>query len=666
MVDTTLISEAEEAEFGNRHPRGRSRWMMSLIAAGWSLFQLASAQLVLIDSVIGRCVHLAFAIALVFLSFTPFKEGRFLSDTSRVSPLDWLMALVATAAALYFAINYDAIATRQGAPTWLDVAAGVTLILLLLEAARRALGPALPIAASIFILSSLFASSLPSFLASRDVSITHLVSKLTLSTEGIYGIPLRISADTIFLFVLFGAMLERSGGGQYFVQLAFSLLGRYRGGPAKAAVLASGLTGLVSGSSIANTVTTGTFTIPLMKRCGYPPTKAAAIEVAASTNGQLMPPIMGAAAFIIAEYCNVQYMEVVRAAFIPAILSYLALIYITHLEAGKLGLRKLTQDELPRFWQTFIGGIHFLIPLLLLVYLLVIERRSPALSAYYAILALTAVETVRYLYTGVRGGVGLWGGVKGSVSLVWDSLVTGAKNMMGIGVAVGAAGIIVGVVSLGLGGKVTEVIDVLSGGHILAILVITAIVSLILGMGLPTTANYIVMANLTAPAIVLLADRADLAIPLLAAHLFVFYFGILADDTPPVGLAAYAASAIAKSPPVKTAVQGFTYDIRTALLPFMFIFNTDLLLIDVHGFWSAAAVFVMGLVALLAFANVTLQWMVSKLALWQSAALVACCASLFQPRMLSTWFGLEVAWVIAAGFALYALVAATQIAGQKR
>ena len=431
-------------------------------------------------------------------------------------------------------------------------------------------------------------------------TISKFISKITMSTEGIYGIPLDVSANIVFLFVLFGSMLEEAGAGKYFVDLSFSLMGRFRGGPAKAAVLASGLTGMVSGSSIANTVTTGTFTIPLMKKMGYPAHKAAAVEVAVSTNGQLMPPIMGAAAFIVAETINIPYTEVIRAAFVPAVISYLALLYIVHLEALKLGIHgmKIT----PRFWSTLKSGSHFLIPLVFLVLSLALWRTSPALAAYRAIVVMAVVILLQNLWQSHRSSGGLKAGWKAALGKtgrqIGASFVKGGKNMMGIGVAVAAAGIIVGVVTFGLSGIITEAIEILSGGRFLLILIITAVACLLLGMGLPTTATYIVMASLTAPVIVTLGAKNGVVFPLIAAHLFVFFFGILADDTPPVGLAAYAAAAIAKTNPVKTGIQGFNYDIRTAILPFIFMFNTDLLLYQVSSFWYAAWVFIMAMLAI--------------------------------------------------------------------
>lgn len=607
---------AEDAEGGRRHVTdGPLAYLVPVIAISWSVFQMLIASVWLLDSVIIRAVHLAFAISLVFLCNPMFKKEKknpilsYLGRTDRHIAVDLILAGLAAACALYIVLDYQGISMRQGIPIPRDMVIGTLLTILLLESARRSLGLTLPIVAICFILYSFFASNMPYALSFKSVSVSKFISKMTMSTQGIYGVPLNVSANIVFLFVLFGAMLNTAGAGKYFVDLAFSLLGGFKGGPAKAAILASGLTGMVSGSSIANTVTTGTFTIPLMKKVGYPDYKAGAVEVACSTNGQLMPPIMGAAAFIIAETCNLAYVEVIKAAAIPAFISYIALMYISHLEASKLGLQGIPRSELPRFWPTFVKGIHFMIPLVLLIFELIVLRHSPALAAFRAILALGILIPIENVYKAYKKGGSIRQALKRSVFQILEAFEAGAKNMMGIGVAVATAGIIVGVVTFGLGGIITEAIEFLAGGNFFFILIITAIASLILGMGLPTTATYIVMAALTAPVIVHLGADNGVFFPVIAAHLFVFFFGILADDTPPVGLAAYAAAAIAKSSPIKTGIQGFSYDIRTAILPFIFIFNTDLILHEVVRPWYALWVFITSLIAMLAFASLTLGYM---------------------------------------------------------
>ncbi|MDF1569765.1 MAG: TRAP transporter permease [Spirochaetaceae bacterium] len=646
---------AEEAEGGSRHvERGVGKWLVPGLAAAWSIFQLLLPGAILLDSTIVRSIHLTFAIVLVFLTHPMIKKprggrlGAYLGAKDRITLLDTASAIVAGAAAFYIAFelimmqvypDYTGIETRQGRPILRDIIFGIILTIFLLEAARRSLGPALAAVAIVMILYSFMASRMPLALSFKSVSLTKYISKMTMSTEGIYGVPLYVSANIVFLFVLFGALLDKAGAGRYFVDLAFSIMGRFRGGPAKAAVLASGLTGMVSGSSIANTVTTGTFTIPLMKKVGYPDYKAGAVEVAVSTNGQLMPPIMGAAAFIIAETVNVPYIEVIRAAFIPAIISYIALLYIVHLEACKLGIRGLEKEELPKFLPTLLGGLHFLIPLVFLIVQLVVFRSSPNKAAFYAIVSLAVLIPLENLWKARKGEGGIRAGWTGALrkagKQIWGALVAGGKNMMGIGVAVAAAGIIVGVVTFGLGGIITEAIDHLAGGRFFLILIFTAIASLLLGMGLPTTATYIVMAALTAPVIVALGAANNVVFPLIAAHLFVFFFGILADDTPPVGLAAYAAAAIAKSNPIKTGVQGFGYDIRTAILPFIFMFNTDLLLYQVKSPLYAIWVFLTAMLAMFAFAALTQGFMRMALKWWEFIVLAAVSFGLLMPGAIA-------------------------------
>ncbi|MCC5843870.1 MAG: TRAP transporter permease [Verrucomicrobia bacterium] len=627
---------ALDREQGSRHPGGAAGTLITVIAFSWSVFQLLVAGVWTLNAEVVRAAHLAFAIALVFLSFPVLRSPRLakrlpaLADPHRLPWWDLLAAALAALAALYLVLDYEGLANRIGNPLPRDIAAGAALIVFLLEAARRAIGPVLPTVALLFFLYALNSERMPGVLATASTPLPRVIQTLSLGTEGIYGIPLEVSANTVFLFVLFGALLEKAGGGKYFIDLAFGLLGGFRGGPAKASVLASGFTGMINGSSIANTVTTGTFTIPLMKRAGYPAVKAGAIEVAASTNGQLMPPIMGAAAFIIAETCNMPYVEVVRAAFVPAFISYLALMYITHLEACKLDIKPVPRSELPPLRKTFLGGLHFLIPLFVLIWLLIIERRSARYAALTAIITLFAVMLTKESVSDHRNG---WRRV---FPMFGNGMIAGAKNMMGIGVAVAGAGIIVGVLSLGLSSQVTEVIRILSFGNLALMLIVTAIVSLILGMGLPTTANYIVMASLTARAIETLAGGFGLELPLIAIHLFVFYFGILSDDTPPVGLSAYAAAAISKADPIQTGIQGFLYDIRTAILPFMFLFNHRLLLIGVTGPLDMLWVFGTSLIGMFAFASATQGWLRRKNRLWENLILLAATWMLFRPASLDT------------------------------
>ena len=665
-VDTAQRLKEEE-ELGLRRPRGWQLYLVPFIAISWSLFQLSIASWLLLDTTYIRAIHLAFALLIVFLSYPTLRRDvnlpglRWIGEKRKIPIADMLLALLAALAALYIVLDYEGIAGRVGRPSQLDLVVGIFLVVILLDAARRVIGPALPIIAGVFTLYAFFGPYMPDFIAFKGVSLARYVSQICLTTEGIYGIPLGVSARIVFLFVLFGALLDKAGAGKFFIDLAMSLRGRYKGGPAKAAVLASGMTGMVSGSSIANVVTTGTFTIPLMKKVGYPAKKAAAIEVAVSTNGQLMPPIMGAAAFIIAEYVNITYLEVVRAAAIPAFASYFALFFLTHLEASKLGMRGLTKAETPVFFTILRSGFHFLVPIFVLLYELIIPRHSPDLAAYRAILVLAVIMLLQHPVRAFLYGGSPLQGLKQGVFDIINGLISGGRNMVAVAVATAAAGIIVGVVTLGLGGLITDIINTLSRGNLFLMLLITAMASLILGMGLPTTANYIVMASLTAPALVTIAGWQGFEVPLIAAHLFVFYFGILADDTPPVGLAAYAASAIARSEPIATGFQAFSYDIRTAVLPFMFIFNTDMLLIGVEGYFLPFYIFGMTCVGAFAFVSATQGWFVVRTRWYEIILLLGVALIMFRPGFFAHFVGIDNHYLsYLVGLALYAVIFALQ------
>jgi TRAP transporter 4TM/12TM fusion protein len=654
---------AEEEEGVGRRPTGGARYVIPAIGVCWSLYQLSIASWLILDTVFIRAIHLGFALLIVYLNYPLFKKPRFglksLSATSRIPIFDYVIAIIACLSALYIALDYAGINARYGSPISRDIVVGLFLLVLLLEAARRVIGPALSVIAICFALYAFLGPYMPDVLAFKGVSLNRFMGQITMSTEGIYGIPLDVSATVVFLFVLFGAMLDKAGAGRYFIQLALSLLGGFKGGPAKAAIMGSGLTGLVSGSSIANIVTTGTFTIPLMKKVGYPAKKAAAVEVAASTDGQLAPPIMGAAAFIIAEYVNVPYIQVIKAAAVPAFASYAALFYITHIEASKLGLRGLSRDALPRFFKTLLSGAHFLVPLLMLLYELIVVRHSPELAAFHAIWVMAIVMLFQHPIVAYRNKQPIGAAFKQGIVDIVSSLATGARNMCAVALATAAAGIIVGVVAMGLGGLITDVIDTISGGNVYLLLIITAVASLIIGMGLPTTATYIVMASLTAPVIVELGADMGLIVPLMAAHLFCFYFGILADDTPPVGLAAYAAAAIAKSPPIPTGLQGFMYDIRTAILPFMFIFNADLILHDIVSWPQGILIFVMTCMGNFAFASATQGWFVAKNRFYELFILLAATFTLMRPDAVSSWLGVphgQRYWMYILGLAIMGLV----------
>ncbi len=701
-----------QADTGARAPQGIPGRILWFVPLCWSLFQLWYASPLpfifdfgVLNDTEARSIHLMFAVFLAFTAYPALKH----SPRDRIPALDWLLALAGSFSAAYIYLFYTELAGRSGAPTTPDIVVSVVGMLLLLEATRRALGPPLMVVAAVFLLYTFGGPYMPDVIAHKGASLNKAMSHLWLTTEGVFGVALGVSTSFVFLFVLFGAMLERAGAGAYFIKVAFSLLGHMRGGPAKAAVVASGLSGLVSGSSIANVVTTGTFTIPLMKRVGFPGTKAGAVEVAASTNGQLTPPIMGAAAFLMVEYVGISYVEVIKAALLPALISYIALIYIVHLEACKAGMEGLprrhnptlvqsllsftgtilglcvisavvyygvgwTKDvfgaaatpivtvalliayvalvsisarhakdgeieidaelnEVPDPGPTIKSGLHYLLPIVVLVWCLTVERFSPGLSAFWAtVFMIFILITQRPLIAILSKQGDLVEQTKVGFIDLAESLVAGARNMIGIGVATAAAGTVVGVVTLtGIGLVMTDFVEFISGGSVILMLLFTAVISLILGMGLPTTANYIVVSTLMAPVIVTLGAEHGLIIPLIAVHLFVFYFGILADDTPPVGLAAFAAAAIAKSDPIRTGIQGFTYDIRTAILPFMFIFNTQLLLMGIDSWWHLTLTVVSSVIAMLIFSAATQGWWFTKNKWWETVLLLVLTFTFFRP-----------------------------------
>ncbi len=648
--DEELIEKLE----GQRIIPARSKidWMIAIIALLWSLYQIYVV-IVPVNSVFVRATHLAFALVLAFMMYPLIHNKK---QMHTIPWWDYLIAAVSAIGALYIVYNYDALNARSGAWVTLDIVMGVISIILLIEASRRVLGIALGIIALVFLVYDHWGQYMPDLIAHKGASLNKIIGQMYLTTEGIFGVPLGVSASYVFLFVLFGALLERAGAGAYFINLAYALLGKYDGGPAKASVAASGMMGIISGSSIANTVTTGTFTIPLMKKLGFPPYKAASVEVAASTNGQLMPPIMGAAAFIIAEFLGLSYTDVIITAAIPAFTSYFALFYIVHLEAKKLGIKGEDPKKLPRAWLIFKSGIHYIIPIFFLMYTLIVLRQSPQMAAFNAIMFLLLIMVTQHPIKALIEKKPVTKDIllKGFVE-IWHGMVSGAKNMVPIAVATGLAGIVVGSVTLtGIGLILSEVIDTLANGNIILVLLFTAIVSLVLGMGLPTTANYIVMASLTAPVIMGLAGDLGFLLPAIAAHLFVFYFGILADDTPPVGMAAYAAAGIAKSDPIKTGLQGFAYDIRTAILPFMFFFNTKLLLISgvdaidpnnpagwvwITNPFEIAMIFITAVMGMFAFSSATQGYFLTRVNIFERLLFLVIVPFMFLPNIMADKIG---------------------------
>lgn len=710
---------------GGRNPYGFTKKLIFGIAILWSLFQIYYASPlpfilqealrsiglnsinVVFDDTKARSVHLAFALFLAYLSYPAFKS----SPIHRVPLQDWLFALIAAFCASYYLFFYNSLITRFGAPNMQDIIVGIIGILLLLEATRRSLGLPLVIIASVFLLYNYFGQYFPSswIISHRTGSLSHIINQQWITTEGVFGVALGVSTKYVFLFVLFGALLDKAGAGNYFIKTAFAYLGHFRGGPAKAAVVASGLTGLISGSSIANVVTTGTFTIPMMKRVGFSAEKAGAVEVASSVNGQIMPPVMGAAAFLMIEYVNMPYNQLITHAFLPAVISYIALVYIVHLEACKMNLHGLERADAAKPWvisllralgsfiticilyfaikyglswikqlspeyalviigilvtivyllllkrvarfddlqiddpnspvvklpsvkPTVNAGLHFLLPVIILIWCLMIERMSPGLSAFWGSIALCFILlTQRPILNIYRQQGKIWLATKQGFNDLVTGLESGARNMIGIGIATSTAGIIVGVVALtGFGVQLSSIIEFLSMGNILLMLILVAVFSLILGMGLPTTANYIVVSSLMATVIVEIGRQNGLIVPLIAVHLFVFYFGIMADVTPPVGLASFAAAAVSGGKPIQTGLVAFGYSLRTALLPFLFIFNTDLLLVDV-SFTKGVMVFIIATIAILTFTAASMRYFFHHNKWWETLLLLLISFTLFRP-----------------------------------
>ncbi|MBQ0751745.1 MAG: TRAP transporter permease [Roseovarius sp.] len=718
--DEELQDLVASTDTGGRAPTNRSiALFLSAVALLWSLFQLWIAQpqlwfgqwLPVLNSSQTRPVHLGFAILLAFLAYPALKS----SPRDRIPLVDWVLAIAGAACAFYvfFFSRELALTARSGVPTTTQIVIGSVGILLLLEASRRALGPALTVVGSLFLLYAYMGQGwlIPSIIEHAGLSFVSIVNAQWLDTTGVFGIPLGVSTAFVFLFVLFGALLDKAGAGNYFIQIAFAGLGSLRGGPAKAAVVGSAMTGLISGSSIANVVTTGTFTIPLMKRVGFSAEKSGAVEVASSVNGQIMPPVMGAAAFLMVEFVGISYIEVIKHAFIPAVISYISLLYIVHLEAlkrdmpalgaaanlGRMFLKvfvgfvisgvaftalvyginalrdlvpslsgwiilaalvaaylamvrvaaknpDLTLDDpnskefhLPTVAEVFPTGIHYLLPILVLVWYLMIEMQSPGKSAFYAVMAmLVIIVTQRPLKAMFRGEDVTVAARAGFGDLI-EGLIAGARNMIGIGVATAAAGIIVATVTkTPIGTELAGLVEFLSGGNLFIMLLLVGVFSLILGMGLPTTANYIVVSSLMASVVVSLGAQEGLIVPLIAAHLFVFYFGIMADVTPPVGLASFAAAAVSGGDPIKTGITAFFYSMRTAALPFLFIYNPTLILYGVDlgttiGMLHAVLVFVLATVAMLLFAAATQGYFLAPSRKWESAALLLVAFTLFVP-----------------------------------
>lgn len=702
-----------QADTGGRNPSEAVKRFVMLICLLWAMFQFWYASPLpfalgfgVLNDTEARSIHLGFALFLGFLLW-PFSSR---SQTDRVPWFDWLFAILACFAGAYLLIFYSELATRPGQPTGFDVLTASLGLLLLLEATRRAVGLPMALLALLFIAYAMAGPWMPEVLQHKGASLNRLISHMWLTTEGVYGIALGVSTSAIFIYVLFGALLDRAGGGNYMMQVSFAALGHLRGGPAKVAVISSALNGMISGSSVSNVVSGGIFTIPLMKKAGYGGVKAGAIETMSSVNGQIMPPVMGAAAFLMVEYVGIPYAEIVKHALLPAILSYLGLFYIVHLEALKLGMQPIVKREYrPRYqrwirvgigvsgsviliailyyalafikyllghfaiwgaalfmlliylmainqaarsqalpqdididnpqvldtWTTVKAGLHYLLPIGTLIWCLMIEELSPSLSAFWAVVVLiTLMITQKPCMALIRKEPMLPTWREGLHDLV-GGFHDGARNMVGIGIATATAGIIVGGITLtGLGLRMTDFVEAVAQGNVLIMLLFIAFVCLVLGLGVPTTANYVLVATLMAPVVVELGAQSGLVIPLIAVHLFVFYYGIMGDITPPVGLATFAAAAISGEDAIKTGMQGARYALRTVILPFIWIFNPQLLLIDVNDAWELIRVVAACSLAMLVFGAISMNWFRVKNRLWENLLLSVAVILLFRPDLI--------------------------------
>ena len=623
---STAQTDAVEAESqtNRRELKSILRWVVSGIAVLMSLFHLYTAGFGVLGDLNQRAAHLMFTFVLIFLAYAASPTSR-----SRLALLDVGLAVLGAVAAGYLLLNYEYVVSRELYITpikpWEWVLA-VATVLLVLEAARRTNGWPLVIVAVAFLVYAFVGPYLPGLLSHRGVPPSKLVDQLYLTVEGIFGIALAVSSTFVFLFILFGAFLEKSGTGEFFIDLSKAMVGNMRGGPAKMAVVASGMFGTISGSAVANVVTTGTFTIPLMRRLGYTKDFSGAVEAVASTGGQFMPPVMGAAAFVMAEFSGVPYLKVCIHAAIPAVLYYLAVGMMVHLEACKLGIQGLPRAELPGLRQTLAFGWHLFLPLIGIVYFLM-QGYTPLLAGFYAVLLTIVISMVRKA-------------TRMNPRKVYAALEAGALSALPVAAACAAAGIVIGVVNLtGLGLRFSSLIINLSGGSLLVALVLTMVASLILGMGLPTTPAYVIQAALAVPALV------NLGVPIIAAHLFCLYFAVISAITPPVALAAYAGASISGGNAMTTGFIATRLGLAAYIIPYMFVYGPALLTIgEPLDVVLAAVTALVGVVGLAAAAE---GWLLGRMAVWERLLTLGSALLLIKPGWVTDLAGLILFGVVA-------------------
>lgn len=619
-ADVDAILEKYDPEARYLKLTGHWATLVKIIAVCFSLFQLYTAMFGLFEAQIQRPTHLMFALMLIYILYPTRKPKRAGSGGLQIHPLDLVLSLLSVAVASYSLLTYQNLMESAGLYSTTDYIMAVLGILLTLEATRRIVGLPIVIIASLFLTYALLGPYFPGFLNHRGYEIKRIVTHLWFTTEGIMGIPLGVSSTFIFLFILFGAFLTSTGIMDFFMDISNAIAGWASGGPAKVAVLASALEGTVSGSSVANTVGSGSFTIPMMKRLGYRAEFAGAVEAAASTGGQIMPPVMGAAAFLMAEFIGVPYVEIAKAAVIPAVLYFTGIWVVVHFEAKKCGLRGLSRAELPNLWHVLKKDSYLILPLVAIIYLLV-EGFTPMRAALGGLGLCIVVGTFRKA-------------TRLNLTKLLNTLEAGARGALGVALACAAAGIIVGVVTLtGVGLKMGDGLLALSGGLLIPTLIFTMITSLILGMGAPTTANYIITSTCAAPAIL------ALGVPVLAAHMFVFYFGIIADITPPVALAAFAGAAIAKANPMKTGIEASKLAIAAFIVPYIFVLSPEILMINATS-WGIAQITITAIMGMIGVGAAVEGWYWTRMSWWERIVILAGGLLLIIPGTMTDLIGL--------------------------
>ena len=635
-MDVDELMEQYDLETSKlRKLTGKVALFITIVAILMSAFHLFTAWHGTLLAMKQRSLHLIFAFTLGFALYPGFKN----SSKDKIDIMDWVLMILSIGVWGYIFFNVEAIALKGGQMSTTDMVLGVLAVLLTLEVTRRVVGPELPIVTIVFLLFAYFGRSLPGVFAHRGFNVTRIVSHMYMTTEGIMGTPLGVSSTFVFMFILFGSFLDKTGVGEFFIDFAYALTGSTRSGPAMTSVLSSGLMGSISGSSVANTVTTGAFTIPLMKSVGYKPHYAGAVEATASTGGQIMPPVMGAAAFIMADFTGFPYISIVKAAIIPAVLYYIAVGTMVHLEACKLGLKGMPRESLPKVSNILRKQGYLTLPLIAIIFMLV-KQYPPTMAALTGIVIGVIVAFAASL-------------IKKDDSFtpkdILGAMEAGAKGAVGVACACACAGMIVGVVTLtGFGLKIAEVIVLIAKGKLIPTLLLTMVSSIILGMGLPTTAKYIVLATMAVPAIT------KLGVNLMSAHLFILYFGVVADVTPPVALAAYAGAGIAGANSMKTGFQAFKLAIGAFIIPYIFVINPHLIMVDsvvgttVNWLPITAAIptIVTALIGTICLAGTVESYLFGNLRIWQRVILLGAAFALLDPKLLTDFIGLGALAVI--------------------